>query len=461
MLLTLSTSHAPATDLGFLLGKHPERYQTASLAFGEAHVFFPEASEERCTAALLVEVDPVRLVRGGSRGLLEHYVNDRPYATSSFLSVALAKVFRSGLNGSSRDRPELVDQALPFSMRLATVSARGGEKIIRELFEPLGYDVGIEAIPLDPSFPDWGDSRYFRVELEVEARLREVLTHLYVLLPVLDGRKHYFVGEEEIAKLVEKGQDWLPRHPSRELIVGRYLERRKALVREALAQLVVEEGTDPDEADQARDAAEAEIETPLRLADQRTGTVLAVLREAKARRVLDLGCGDGRLLRALLDDSSFEDILGMDVSARALEIAARRLKLDRMPERKRARIRLIQGSLTYRDARLSGFDAACLVEVIEHIDPPRLATVERALFAEARPRMVIVTTPNVEYNVRFANLAAGRLRHGDHRFEWSRAEMESWARRVADEHGYRLRILPVGAVDPEVGAPTQMGVFER
>jgi 3' terminal RNA ribose 2'-O-methyltransferase Hen1 len=133
--------------------------------------------------------------------------------------------------------------------------------------------------------------------------------------------------------------------------------------------------------------------------------------------------------------------------------------MDRLPAMQRERIRLLHGSLTYRDKRLAGFDAAAVIEVVENLDPPQLASFERVLFEFARPRTVVLTTPNIEYNVRFEGLAAGRLRHRDHRFEWTRAEFRAWAEAAGARFGYASRFLPVGPVDPEVGSPSQMAVF--
>jgi 3' terminal RNA ribose 2'-O-methyltransferase Hen1 len=199
----------------------------------------------------------------------------------------------------------------------------------------------------------------------------------------------------------------------------------------------------------------------VRLAEERRGSVLAVLRASGARRVLDLGCGGGALLRDLLADAQFTEILGVDVSAGALEAAARRLRLDRLPERKRERIALRQSALTYADASLAGYDAAVLMEVIEHVDEVRLPALEHAVLGVARPGTVVVTTPNVEYNVRFETLEPGRFRHTDHRFEWTRAQFREWATAAAGRHGYGVRFLPVGPDDPEVGPPTQLAVFDR
>jgi len=466
MLLTITTTHAPATDLGYLLHKNPARVQTFPLNFGAAHVFYPEATDQRCTAALVLDVDPVGLVRNregppGRRFLLESYVNDRPYVASSFLSVAIAQVFNSALGGRCKERPALVDVLLPLAVRISSLPCRGGELLLRDLFEPLGYAVTAIRLPLDETFPDWGDSVYFRVDLSANVRLQDLLAHLYVLIPVLDDDKHYWVGDDEVDKLLRHGEGWLAGHPARALIAKRYLKHLHHFARAALAQLIEEEQADPDEAATAHDAEEAEIEERVSLNDQRIGSVVAALRASGARRVLDLGCGEGKLLRALLDDREFEEIVGMDVSHRALEIAADRLRLDRMPPLQRQRIRLIHGSLVYRDSRLSGFDAASVVEVIEHLDPPRLAAFERVLFEHAHPKTVVITTPNVEYNVKWETLPAGKLRHRDHRFEWTRAEFQQWSRGVAEKHGYAARFLPVGPEDAAVGSPTQMGVCSR
>jgi 3' terminal RNA ribose 2'-O-methyltransferase Hen1 len=471
MLLTISTTHQPATDLGYLLHKNPARPQSFELSFGQVHVVYPEVSRERCTVAMVLDVDPVGLVRGrrgpeGEGGLLTQYVNDRPYVASSFLSVAISQVFRSALGGQPKDRPDVAASAIPLEARLAVVPCRGGEAFLRELFEPLGWAVSAEAHELDHAAPEWGESRYYTVTLAGTKRLSELLAHLYVLVPVLDDEKHYWVGDDEVEKLLRHGEGWLAAHPSRDLIARRYLKHRKSLVRDAIERLVTEEEGEAQEAEEApgvpkRDAEEGALERTLSLNEQRLATVLGALRASGAASVVDLGCGEGRLLKLLLDDRQFARIVGMDVSYRSLEVASDRLRLDRMPPMQRARLELIHGSLTYRDARLAGFDAAAVVEVIEHLDPPRLAAFERVAFEFARPGTVVVTTPNAEYNVRWASLPAGKFRHRDHRFEWTRAEFEGWARAVADRFGYAVRFAPVGPVDPEVGSPTQMGIFTR
>jgi 3' terminal RNA ribose 2'-O-methyltransferase Hen1 len=463
MLLTITTTAQPATDLGFLLHKHPARVQEVELSFGKAHVFYPEASAERCTAALLLEVDPVGLVRGrgDGDGALDAYVNDRPYVASSFMSVAIARVFGTALAGRCENRPDLVDRPRPFIVRLAVVPCRGGEGLLRRLFEPLGYEVRAEHHPLDTAFPSWGEGPYFTVELRTERTLANLLTHLYVLIPVLDDDKHYFVGQDELEKLLRQGDGWLAAHPEKDLITRRYLKHFKSLTRQALSRLVQDEGGDPDLAEATHADEEADVERRISLAEERVGAVLAVLKSESARSVLDLGCGEGRFLRALLADAAFEKVVGVDVSHRALERASERLRLEDLPARRRERISLLHGALTYRDKRLAGFDAAVVIEVVEHLDSPRLRAFERVVFECARPTTVVITMPNVEYNVHFPGLPAGRFRHRDHRFEWTRAEFEAWAAEQAARFGYAVRFLPVGPNDPVTGAPTQMGVFRR
>lgn len=502
MLLTITSTAPDAADLGYLLHKHPGRAQAFDVAVGRAHVFYPEATARRCTAALLLEVDPIALVRGrkpgGSDGFsLAQYVNDRPYAASSMLAVALGRVFHTAMSGRCVARPELPDRPLPLEIHVPALPCRGGAAVAERIFAPLGWSVRAVPVPLDPEVPEWGDSRYLDLWLAGEVRLADALNHLYVLLPVLDDAKHYWVGSDEVEKLVRAGQGWLAAHPERELIARRYLAHQRSLVQTAVGRLAEVDDTEPealdnavplDEPPEAADAPETgavpaevgEVSEPgavpgtaevgdvpgaserhPSLAEQRRGAVLAALRACGATRIADLGCGDGALIRLLLAERAITHVLGVDVSHRALQLAARRLHLERLPERQRERVALVQSSLTYRDDRLAGFDAAVLMEVIEHLDPPRLPALERTVFGCARPGVVVVTTPNVEHNVRYAGLPAGAMRHHDHRFEWTRAQFRAWSGAVAAAHGYTVRHLPVGTDDPEVGSPTQLAIFTR
>ena len=537
MLLTISTTHStpssPATDLGYLLHKNPANYQRFELPFGKADVFYPEASEEKCTATLMLEVDPVELTRPkeGRRpgSWLQDYVNDRPYTASSYMSVAIASVFGNALRGQSKERPELAHTPIPLKAEVQVVPSRAGGDLIANLFEPLGYEVELEGHTLDEQFPDWGESQYFTVKLSQTVRLKDLLSHLYVLLPVLDNEKHYFVGKDEVEKLLRHSEGWLGKHPKQELISKRYLKYRQVLVDQASGRLAEpkEEEVGPEEVEPeevgpeevgpeevepeetladslldrtspASPAGESEtesvsiqtpgqtpghspaqsseegLEKPMRLGDQRTAAVLKALREIAPESVLDLGCGEGKLLAELAAEPTFKKIAGVEVSQERLARARRRLKLGQRSKRGNgtdrgessqagleARVELIHGSLTYRDRRLSGYAAAVAMEVIEHIEPDRLGTFEQVVFGEAKPRAVLITTPNVEYNQLFVGMEPGTLRHRDHRFEWTRKEFEEWAERAAQKHDYNVRFQGIGTEDETHGQPTQMGIFTQ
>ncbi|TDO69579.1 3' terminal RNA ribose 2'-O-methyltransferase Hen1 [Kribbella sp. VKM Ac-2571] len=465
MFLTIGTDlagvDAPASDFGFLLHKNPARPQAIDVTGGSAHVFYPEATGERCTAAVLLEIDPIGLVKAG-RGkaaegfTLGQYVNDRPYAASSLLAVALGRLFRTAMNGRCDARPDLAARPIPLEIHVPALPCNGGadgDDMAERFFAPLGWTVDARPVPLDPEIPAWGDSRYVDLRLTGVLRLADALKHLYVMLPVLDDAKHYWVGSDEVDKLVRAGEGWLAAHPEKDLISHRYLAHRRYLADAVLERLA--------EADGLELAEETPDEGSVSLAVERRTAVAGVLRELGARRIADIGCGEGALVGALLKDPMIGELIATDVSARALIGAKRRLHYDDLPDRQRDRLKFLQSSVTYADERLAGLDAVVLMEVVEHVDPPRLPALADSVFRAARPAAVVVTTPNSEYNVRFPSLPAGKFRHPDHRFEWTRAEFRTWSQQVADRFGYTVQFRPVDAEDPEVGPPTQLALFRR
>lgn len=466
MLLTVTTTHNPATDIGYLLHKNPSNLHSVELNFGTAHVFYPEAAADRCTAALLLDVDPVKLVRKGGRPgegfALEQYVNDRPYVASSFMSVALNKVFGTLFSGNSK-KPDLMAASLPLEVKIHALPCRGGKELLQRLFGPLGYEIDALPIPLDPQFPDWGDSSYYTVTLKRTCPLREFFVHLYVLIPVLDNGKHYYVGQDELEKLLKFGESWLAQHPEKEFITRRYLKNSRPLVLQALDRLLEGQERESNEEDPGDRPPQKEekLEEKISLNQRRLEWIAATLKKHGARRIIDLGCGEGKLMRVLSDDRSFEFIAGCDVSFRSLEIAKRRLKFDRLSDLQRRRLDLFQTALTYRDRRLAGYDAATMVEVIEHLDLPRLDALKRAVFEFARPPVALVTTPNAEYNVLFEGMKPGEFRHKDHRFEWTRDEFQKWATDAAAQYGYQVSFEGIGEAHETHGSPTQAGIFTR
>ncbi|MCI2974486.1 MAG: 3' terminal RNA ribose 2'-O-methyltransferase Hen1 [Ferrimicrobium sp.] len=481
MLLTISTTSRPATDLGYLLHKNPSSNVVVELSWGTAHIVYPEARDDRCTVALIVDVDPISLVRshrglGGDDSLLSQYVNDRPYTTSSLMSVALVKAFSTAMAGRSKERPDLVDVPLNLDVHLPTTSCRRGGQFIQRLFEPLGYEVEIAPIPLGELVLEPGDSDLYDLTLRGEVTVKSLLSHLYVLLPVLDDGKHYWVGSDEVDKLLRQGDAWLGDHAERELIVRSYLRYDRDLTDQALTRLIGDELTDAQTTDaQTTDAQTTDAQTTepltspasgpkvdsMQLSARRLQAVREVLHTRGARRIVDLGCGEGRLVGELLGERGVDYVVGLDVSNQALKRASAHLHLDTMTPRQRSRVELLHGSITYRDRRLLGFDAAVALEVVEHLEPSRLGAFERNIFGFACPGTVVVTTPNAEYNVLYPHLGANEFRHRDHRFEWTRDEFSRWCQRLAQEYGYGLAISGIGGEDRELGAPTQMGVFSR
>lgn len=453
MLMTLSC-HAredfqPA-DLGYLVHKHPDKVQTYPVAHGQVHVFYPEVSPQRCRLSMLLEIDPVGLVRRPGQGL-EQYVNDRPYAASSFFAVAMNRVFRDALGAKCKDRPELVQQPLDLEVQLSVV--RCSPDYLRQLFLPLGYAVETQNHPLDPQL-GWQHGPYHTVTLKAVTQLHKLLNHLYILLPVLDPQKHYYVDKDELEKLLRKGEGWLAGHPLKNSIVERYLKFRSGLTRDALARLQ-ETPEDPETVTLEADEAEEQLEKPIRLHDQRLDRVSEILKESGLNHVVDMGCGTGKLISRLRKFRQFQRIQAVDVSYQALVMAKEKMRAED------ARVEFLHGSLLYRDSRLKGCQAVAMVEVIEHLDPPRLRACEKNLFSFLRPHLILITTPNRDYNQLFPTLTAGKFRHNDHRFEWTRQEFQEWARRTAGENGYRVDFEDLGENHPEHGSPSQMGVFRR
>ncbi len=463
MLLTITYEGQNTQNLSYLLHKHYERAQQFELSYGKAYVFYPEVSNERTTAALLLDVDPIDLARGklGSKdGGLFDYVNDRPYASTSFMSTAIVRVFGTAMNGRCDKMQQLADTPLKLAASLYSLKDNGDTQLAEELFEPLGYTVKAERTMLDGSFPDWGASPYINLTISGTVKLSELLNHIYVLIPVFDRQKHYYISEDEIKKLLRHGEGWLADHPFKEKITRRYFSARKSYARRALDILLGNDDYDetavenPDEEKEEKTAR-----TPLN--SQRMEAAKSAVLQSGAESVIDLGCGECRLTSLLLSEPQIKRVTACDVSVSVLEKAAQRLRIERMEEYKKSKLTLMQASLTYRDDRFSGYDCACVIEVIEHIEPMRIPAFERAVFEFAAPRTVVLTTPNREYNANYRNLSENELRHGDHRFEWTRAEFKAWTEHICGKFGYVCKISGIGDADEEFGSPTQMGVFTK
>ena len=481
MLLTITYEGENTQNLGFLLHKNPDRAQQFELSYGKAYVFYPEVSNRRTTVALLLDIDPIDLARGklgGSAGGLFDYVNDRPYASTSFMSNAISRVFGTAMKGRCDKKQQLADTPLPLTATLTSLRTGEDKELAAQLFEPLGYSVKMETSLLDSRFPEWGESPYIDLTLSGNVKLSELLNHLYVLIPVFDMQKHYYIAQDEIQKLLDHsgffadaGQEvssspeakgWLASHPYREKIVRRYFKNKQSYARKAIDILLsdITGQSNEDEPNATEEGLEAQ-EKRVPLNTQRMETVKNAVLASGASSVIDLGCGQCRLTSMLLSEPQIQKITACDVSVSVLEKAAKRLRLDDMNPFKRRKLTLMQASLTYRDKRFEGFDCACVIEVIEHIEPMRLPSFERILFEFAAPTTVILTTPNREYNDHYTNMKDNGLRHDDHRFEWTREEFRTWTEHICTAFGYTCSISGIGENDAEFGTPTQMGVFTR
>lgn len=471
MLLTITYTGTQTQNLGYLLHKNPYRAQSFDLSFGHAYVFYPEVSDGKTTAALLLDINPIDLARGklGTRdGGLFDYVNDRPYVSSSFMSTALSRVFNTAMSGKCDKNQELANTPINLTACVHMLPCRGTEELPKEIFEPLGYTVETRTSILDEKFPEWGDSSYIDLTISGNVTLANLLNHLYVLIPVFDKQKHYYVSADEIEKLMKHGEGWLANHPARNKIVNRYFSMRRSFAHKAIDRLIESEPVDAEDLDEENDESENEPAVPNEIKEKRISlntrrleAVRNAVIESGTTSVIDLGCGECKLTSMLLEEKQIKRVGAADVAVRALEKAKQNLRYDRMPPYKKEKLTLMQASLTYKDPRFSGYDAACLVEVIEHLDPMRIPAFERVVFEFAVPHTVIVTTPNKECNTHYEWLSEGNLRHNDHRFEWSRDEFVKWTEHICQTFGYTVERSEIGDVDEEFGAPTQMGVFRK
>lgn len=466
MLLTITTTHQPATDMGYLLGKHPNRCQTFDFPWAKAHVFYPEASHERCTIALAVELLTHKLNpnnRGTAHSRQEHFVNDRAYAATSHLALVINQLFSQAYASQNKDKPELSNTPLPLEVWLPTVPRGRHPDTASQLFEPLGYTVAAKPLPLDQKKPDSGYSRHIDLTLSHTITMAEMLRHLYVLLPTMDGGKHHYIEQDDVEKLMRFGEGWLSTHPKRDMIVNSSMNEKRSFANKVVAMLdeqnQAQEQPDENSPQETRhERQEAHVERGIGLNKMRRDAVLKAVKDSSPNSVIDLGCGEGTLTLALLQENPSFRVTAMDVSTRAMSTLERRA--GRLTPAQKDRLKTFHGSLSYRDRRLADHDTAVAMEVVEHIDEEKLSSFEDTVLAGARPKTLIVTTPNREYNAVFG-MEPGTRRHRDHRFEWDRQEFKKWANDSAAAHGYSVAILPIGPVDPSMGPPSQMAVFTR
>ncbi|MBR0149548.1 MAG: 3' terminal RNA ribose 2'-O-methyltransferase Hen1 [Lachnospiraceae bacterium] len=474
MLLTITYRGENTQDLGYLLYKNPARPQSVQLSMGRAYIFYPEVSDEETTVALLVSLDPLNLAKGKTGSLekgLFAYVNDRPYVASSFMTNAINRVFGTAMTGRCDSRPELAASELDLEAKIYMLPVRGNKNFLNEVFEPLGYEVKYETFCVDEEYPGWGECDCVNLMLHGKVRVADLLNQLYILIPVFDLQRHYFVNDTDVEAIVKHGENWLPSHPLAERIVRRYFKMARSLGREASERLGISVAI-VDDGDASQDGNGAFI--PLDQA--RLEAVLDEILRCGAKTCIDLGCGEGKLIKLLLDSGKPETIAGADVVTGELKKAAERIGYERLPERQKQKVKLFQGSLMYPDERFKGYDCMSVIEVMEHIEPERLPMLEQVVFKWAAPKMVIFTTPDRRYNENYG-LYDGQMRHDDHRFEWDREEFEKWTGHICEKYGYTVTVKGIDVNHNEPGdgeqerasfifttdgsSPTQMAVFVK
>lgn len=453
MFLSIAVSGEHAPDLGFVLYKHPGRFFEKSASKGRVTGGFTENREDFAEFTLAVEIDPVERVRGVNwdRGIAS-YVEPMPFLAASHMSQALSQALGSAMNGVLGSKDPVIDTRVkaagvkPWPLTIKVGAVRCSPYMIESLFSELGWSVEIESHNLDVPGVSEDDDRPLHVfTLKGEATVSDALTQLYVLLPVLDPSRHYFYDESEARKLFEKGGDWLKGHSSRDLIISRYLSKSKEL-RGYARQLFgnFQEKKDLDELiaeteELMRDWDDPDDTSPHQ---QRHSQIIRDVVSWGARSVIDLGCGEGRLLERLVRIAPDMRVVGIEPSAREIERARKRLS-NNPGKNLDPRVEFVHGSAMYGDERFKDFDAAILSEVIEHVDEDRLSLLARSVFGIMAPRRVVITTPNGDYN-RVFGLRPGEFRHADHRFEWTLAECQAWVVGVTAAYPYEAEITPVG-----------------
>lgn len=461
MLLSITCEHEHSQELSWLFHKNPDKIQSFNIIAGKAFVFYPEYSDKKVKICLALDIDTVTLVRKLKlpldSHLLQHYVNDRPYVVSSFMSTAISNVFSSALNGNCKDKPELIDVIFPFEVEISVLKVIGGESLIKKFFEPLGYEVETESFNLDEKFENWGKSRYYKVKLKNNLTLKDLLSHLYVLIPTFDMEKHFYIGNIEAENFLKKGESWLKTHPEKETIIKRYFRKLGKYSNYILSKL------NENQEDEEKEL-EIDIEVKKKkesLQTIRINTIFDKLCELGTKTVADVGCGEGKLLRLLKNKPQFQKICGTDVVYKNLIIAKDKLDLDEVATHNLEKINIFQSSILYKDDRLKEYETICLIEVIEHIEEDRIVFLEKIVFGYLNTKNVLISTPNSEYNNVYMPENSDSFRHEDHRFEWNREEFKNWVEKICNNFNYNADFFGIGDYNEQFGYPTQAVILKR
>ena len=445
MQLTIQATGDNAKVMSHLLSKNPanlyERNQKGHLV----RFFYSKFTDQEVEATIFVTPDPIELVQSNSNSYdITHYINDREFAVSSIFCSLIRSALGTALNGQPKEQyMEWVDHPFSLQFEFGPVVSTLTDQQLAELFEPLGFALAITRQEIDYSIrmKDESSARY--LTLRGTKTLHESLRQLFVLIPVLDNYKHYYIDEKEIEKLERYGEGWLENHPLRDFIYRKSL-RFKELYSQVESQ---------------KPAGEPEVQVKkARLNELRYEKIAETVSQLKPESVVDFGSGEGKLSERLGLIAGVREILAVEPSQSAAVKAAARFHKAQENEHF-TMPKTLWGSLFYFDERLQGKDAIILCEVIEHIDEDRLPKAMDTILHAYRPGALIITTPNREYNDVYE--MEERFRHTDHRFEWTRAEFQQWCLERNNQEFYGLQFEGIGEEHDLQGHPTQMCIFTR
>ena len=496
MYLTVKAAGPHAGMISHLLAKNPHNRYERNEKGARVRLIYSAFAEEKIEFTIFATPDPIDLVKGSPHSYdITQYINDREFVVSSLFCSYIRPALGTALNGKPKaDYADWVEHVFPLEVTFGPVASNLPDAVIESLFTALGYEADIERGAAEYTFDLKSRSSVRNIRVSGQATLQQMLRQLFILMPVLDDYKHYYIGTEEIDKLQRYGEGWLQDHPQQELIIKRALrfapliaDYRKLAgdnVQKAAVNLLDTNTTDTDantlqqpgneqittgitasqqgEADTLSSSADVQETAvpPIRLNELRYQAIVDQVSSLPRRRsVVDFGAGEGKLSVRLAGIEGVEQVYAVEPSAYAgLRALERFGKLER--EGQQIVPRLVTGSLFYRDDQWAGQDVIILCEVIEHINEHRLPQVMATLLDEYHPETLIMTTPNREYNAVY-EMEEQEIRHTDHRFEWTRAEWADHCQDWVSGRPYEVSLHGIGDISEIHGQPTQMAVFRR
>lgn len=445
MQLTIRATGDNVKAISYLVSKNPENLYERNQKGHLVRMFYSKFADKELEMTVFVTPDPLELMQNKSNSFdITHYINDREFAVSSIFCSFIRSALGTALNGQPKEEyAQWVGHEFPFVLELGPVASTLSDQQLKDLFEPMGYQVDIERPEIHYSFQLKESSTVRTLTLTGYQTLQNSLRHLFVLIPVIDNYKHYFIDEKEIEKLERYGDGWLEEHPMREMIY------RQALRFKEIYSLVESPNTEEKPEEPVR---------KVRLNEMRYEKIVETAKLLKPNSIVDFGSGEGKLAVQLGFINGVQEVLAVEPSQAATLKAVKRF------EKVKDRSSFIEpttlwGSLFYYDERLKGKDLIILCEVIEHIDAQRLPKAFDTILNLYAPESLIITTPNQEYNEIYD--MEDHFRHDDHRFEWTRQEFQEWCKARNHLDLYELEFSGIGEENLNQGFPTQMCVFKR